>query len=339
MVSYSHSTGTIVGKGGLEIFYQKYEVANPKAILVISHGLGEHSGRYLNIINKLENDNISIYALDHRGHGKSGGERGHIDSITDYIDDLKTFIDFTKTENKKVPFILLGHSMGGTIAFRYSLTHPESIDGLILSAAGLIPAVKVPGWKKGMANMLSKYIPKLTMANGLPLDGLSHDKDVIKAYEDDPLVHDRVTARWYTEFTATGEYCLNRASELQIPLLIFHGSADPLVDVEGSKIAFEKATSRNKKLEIFDGLYHETMNETENEPVLKMVKDWILKTFNLKKSTETKKAVKKKAAAKKKSNSKSTTKKKVSAKKSASKKSTTKKTSSKKKSTAKKKKK
>jgi len=353
MDSYKHEKGTFIGSGANEIFFQKWTVENPKASLVLVHGLGEHSGRYGNIIKALSEKNISIYALDHRGHGMSKGKKGHIDSFSDYVNDLKHFVNMVKGWNGDMPFVMLGHSLGGVIACRYALQFGSDLDALILSSAGLVPTTPIPTALVVASKMFSKIAPKLLFSNGLDSAGLSSDRDVVDAYENDPLVHDRVSARFGAEFMAAEEECLNRAMELTMPLLIFHGSDDPIVSPEGSKIVYEKASSRDKELHVFQGLIHETMNEVEAEKkkVLDVVTGWILAHVGgakkkkaaatkskSKKKTTAKKAAKKKAPAKKAVKKKAVKKKTVkkSVKKTASKKTVIKKKAAKKKSSAKK---
>jgi alpha-beta hydrolase superfamily lysophospholipase len=288
MAAFQHSTGTFIGKGGIEIFFQQWEVANPKAVLVIVHGLGEHSGRYGNLIDALQNKGIAIFGLDHRGFGRSGGKRGHVDSFMDYIYDLKIFVNMIRDKYPHKPVIMLGHSMGGVLALKYALTHAEDLDALILSSPGLVPAIKVPAWKKSLALFLSTRIPSLTMPSGLDATTISRDKEVVKKYLDDPLVHDKVTPRFYVEMMNTIDECINRCGEIKLPLLLFHGTADALVLDEASKIVYQKASSKDKTLKLFEGLYHETMNELEPErkKVLKVVADWIV--AHAKKTTTTK---------------------------------------------------
>jgi len=281
MEHYEHNTGTFIGKGGVEIFFQSWSVNKPKALLFIAHGLGEHSGRYMNIIEKLRGTGYSIMSLDHRGFGRSGGKMGHVDSFSDYLYDLKYYMNLVKEEKPGVPVILLGHSLGGVIACNYALNYPADIDGLILSAPALVLAMKVPAWKIKAGLFFSKYLPTLTMPNGLDPNLLSRDPEVVKAYIADPFVHDKVTARFYTEFVAAQEECLSRARELSMPLLVFHGDGDQTVSVEGSEIVFDRAATdkMNKQIKIFKGLYHETMNEVlaDRDKVLDLVKGWLLK--------------------------------------------------------------
>jgi acylglycerol lipase len=283
MRAYSHNTGTFIGKGGTEIFFHHWCLDKAKGILVIAHGVGEHSGRYGNIISELQKKNISVYALDLRGHGRSGGKRGHADSFMDYVSDLKLFINIIQEENENPPILLLGHSMGGIIACKYALTYPDDIRGLVLSSPALIPSVDVPAWKKRIGVYFSKYLPKISMATGLDPKQLSHDPDVVDAYENDHLVHGLVSARWFTEFVTTWKECLNRAHELTLPLLVFHGKQDAIVDYRGSEKIYNNSSSPDKKLFLYEGLYHETMNELDNKKILQSIAQWIARTLESKK--------------------------------------------------------
>jgi alpha-beta hydrolase superfamily lysophospholipase len=297
MESYVHNTGTFIGKGGIEIFFQSWTVPSPRGVLVIVHGVGEHSGRYGNIINELKGSKISIYALDHRGHGRSSGKHGHVDSFMDYVYDLKLFIDYIKEDAGNMPLILHGHSMGGIIACKYALTYTEDLAGLALSSPAFRPVVDVPSWKTGLAGMLSRYAPSFTMATGLEAKDLSHDDDVVEAYENDPLVHDKVSSKWYMEFTKTCEECLNRALELRVPLLVFHGRNDRIVDSRASETFCRNSSSINKECHIIDGFYHETMNELEKGKVLPIVSRWLMKIMSIKKAVKRKTVVGRKRAA------------------------------------------
>ena len=278
MKGYAHAMGVFLADDTVRIFYQSWQAQKPKGVVVISHGLGEHSDRYSNIMGALAGDGISFYALDHRGHGKSGGKRGHVDRYMKYVDDLKKLVDtVVKSENPGLPVILLGHSMGGLIAMRYALEYPEDLKGLILSAPALVPAFAVPGWKKSLGKIFSVIAPRLTMNNELDPADISSDPDVVQSYRDDPLVHDMVSARWYTEYLDTAEYCLARPAEIEMPLLVIHGTADRMVSPESSRIVFENASSADKKIFTWEGLFHETMNERieDRKKVLKTMSAWI----------------------------------------------------------------
>jgi alpha-beta hydrolase superfamily lysophospholipase len=285
MKKYRQISGTFIGKGGVELYFQKWTKEKPSGILVIIHGVGEHSGRYRNIIRELEKKSISIYSFDLRGHGRSGGKRGHIDSFMDYIEDIRIFIKLIRGEHEKLPILMLGHSMGGLIALKYLLEHPKDLRGLILSSPYLKLAVKVPGWKSFPGRLLSGVVPGLSMPTGLDPGELSSDKEVVDAYINDPLVHSLVSARWFTETTAAREECMVRGNELKIPALIFHGKKDNIVDCRGTEEFYKNCNPKHCTLHLFDALKHETMNETEpeREKVLKMVSDWIGKKIIKKK--------------------------------------------------------
>lgn len=277
MDSYNHDSGTYTGKGGVEIFFQKWVVQKAKAVLILVHGIGEHSGRYGNLLKSLAGKNISVFALDHRGHGRSEGKRGHIDSFMDYIYDLKLFTEFVKEENRGLPVVLYGHSMGGVIATKYATTYPDDISMLVLSSPGFTPAVKVPEWKKSLGSFLSTRMPGFSISTGINANAISHDGDYVKSYLSDPLNHDKASARFFVEFTrATGE-ALASAYSIRKPLLVFHGTGDQIVDYKGAEQFYNKASSTVKKIFLYEGLYHETINETpaEAEKVLRDVTGWI----------------------------------------------------------------
>ncbi|MGE5389838.1 MAG: lysophospholipase [Deltaproteobacteria bacterium] len=278
MENYTESTGNLSGKGGISLYWHSCTVEKPLGLVILVHGLGEYGGRYSNLINRLQGENISFYTVDHRGHGRSQGKRGHLEYFLDYIEDLKLLVDMAHNQHPELPLIMLGHSMGGAIAARYALEHPADIDALILSAAGIKPKRAVPGWQDRLARFLSRVAPAATFPNGLSADDLSHDPQVVKDYVDDPLVHNKITARWYTEMLNNSQQVLSRAPELAMPLLVIHGEGDRIVDISGSEQIFKAAGTADKQYKTFPGLYHETMNEkqADREEVLNVIASWII---------------------------------------------------------------
>jgi len=279
MSDYIHNTGEFTSTDGLRLFYQTWKQEKPTGLIVLCHGVGDHSGRYVNLLDTIKDDNLSVYTLDHRGHGRSEGKRGHIMSFDEYVDDFDLIVQLAKNDHPDLPVIIMGHSLGGVIAFKYVLKYGQDFAGLILSSAGFKNKVEVSPLKIKLALFLSRNLPALTMSTGLDSKLLSHDPNVVQAYINDPLVHDRVSSRWYTEFISAGQECLDRSAELNLPLLIIHGQADEIVDYHGSEEVMQKAGSLDKELHIFENLYHETMNETaaEKEKVLNVIKVWLLK--------------------------------------------------------------
>ena len=329
MGSYKHKTGTFKGIKETELFYQSWISDSPSAALVIIHGLGEHSGRYENIRNALKDSSISIYCFDLRGFGKSQGKRGCVDSFHDYIADIKIFVDMIKANSGFSSVLMLGHSLGGLIAASYALEYGNDLDGLALSSPAFKFTGDIPWWKKALAKVMSVVNPDFTLSSGDDYSGLSHDPEYIEDCKSDKLLHNMASARFYFEFLQYSSDCMIKAYELSVPLLIFHGNADPITDYKGSELFFERASSAKKEIKIFDGLYHKTMNEipVEREKVLAFVTGWIKKRMSKKAaaSSAAKKTASKKSAAKK-SAVKKTVAKKSAVKKSAVKKTIAKKT-------------
>lgn len=280
-MNLKHNEGTFSGHDNLDLYYQEWTQDNAKEHLVFAHGLGEHSGRYNHLIEALADLPINFYGLDHRGHGKSEGVRGHVNSWHDFTRDLGIFISNILQKVGQEKLILLGHSMGGNIAINYALDHQEHLKGLILSSPGLEPGLKINPVKKGLGKMMSKLYPKFSQSNGIVVEHLSHDKTEVDKYVNDPLVHDRVTARWFTEFVESGEYAIEKAGTLSIPIIITQGMQDKLINPEATKAFYANIKYNNKKLLLYDDLYHETYNELEEDrnEVLSKVRQWIEKNF------------------------------------------------------------
>lgn len=258
-------TGTVSGPDGLEIFYRAYGAEAERGRLVIAHGLGEHSGRYGNVLRKILPGGISVWAMDLRGHGKSEGRRGRISSFDDYITDLRSGVALAKKDMPgRMKCFLLGHSMGGLIALDFALRFPETIDGLIISSPSLGIAGKVPFLKRAVGKVMSSVLPGMALANGLDISKLSHDEAVVRAYADDPLVHDRVSTRWFTEFLKAMEEVNRSASRLAAPILLQLAEDDHLTDVKISRAFFDRLNVEDRTIHVYEGLYHEIYNETES---------------------------------------------------------------------------
>ncbi len=267
------------GVGGLKIFYRSWVPETIKGVMLIVHGLGEHSGRYDHVAERLEKSGWACFALDHRGHGQSEGKRGHILSFKDYVTDTRALKSKLREDFTEYPIMVLGHSMGGLIAAHLCLDHPRAIEGLILSSPALTIEVNEPAIKLAAGRFFSKVLPGLTMSNGLDPAMVSHDPAVVKDYIEDPLVHDRVSARWFTEFTGAMDEVMARAADLRIPFLLMQSGEDKLVDPSGAGVFFEKVGSKDKTLKIWEGYYHEMFNEIadDREPVFALVEQWLSK--------------------------------------------------------------
>jgi acylglycerol lipase len=267
----SHLTGV----GGLRIFWQAWlPDADPRAIVAISHGAGEHSGRYEHVATRLVADGYAVYAIDHRGHGRSEGPRALIDRLDSAAADLDALIVHATWQHPATPVFLLAHSMGATIALRYCASHEERLAGLILSGA-LAAIESAPAAQRIVAGILSRLAPGLGLITVDPAL-VSRDPAVVSAYTEDPLVHHgKLPARTVTEFAAAIDSFPDEVRTITIPVLIMYGTADTLCPTQGSVMLDDRLGSTDKTLRPYEGLYHEILNEPEQDAVLDDVCDWI----------------------------------------------------------------
>ena len=219
MADFQEDKSTFTSSDGLQIFYRKRR-ADPEWARLIAHGLGEHSGRYVHLIQRMAQHGFSTWAFDLRGHGQSKGKRGHVQRFTPYLSDSVCLIERVRDNRPNgIPCFFLGHSLGGLIALCFALRSHIPIDGVVASSPALRMGVEVSALRKAIAKIMSSLWPGLTQSNQLDPAKLSHDRDIVRAYEDDDLVHNRVSARWYTEFLAAMETVHREASQLKIPIL------------------------------------------------------------------------------------------------------------------------
>lgn len=271
-----HTEGIFSGRKGLCLYYQCWlPSTDPKAILLVVHGWAEHSGRYTNLVNYFVPKGYAICALDHRGHGKSEGRRGYVERFSDYLDDLKTFFDIVRSEHGDAKIFLVGHSMGGTIATAYSIRNQHDLAGLIVSGVGVKPGSSLSSAIIPLAQILSLLLPRLGIMV-LDASAISQDKAVVDAYVNDPLVYrGKITCRFGVEILATLRKLPSEMPEINLPILIMHGTADRLCDPEGSRILYERADSRDKTLKLYEGFYHEIFNEPGHKQVLADMEAWL----------------------------------------------------------------
>jgi len=269
-----HSEGTFES-GDVALYCQSWQPeGEPRAALVIVHGLGEHGGRYGNLVDALVPRGYALHSFDLRGHGRSPGPRGHVDAWADFRNDLRTFVQRVAAQEAGRPLFLFGHSMGGLIVLEYVLHHPEGMRGVIASAPGLSTEGLSPMMVR-MARILSRLAPRLSLSSGLDATGISRDPAVVQAYQNDPLVHDRGTPRAAVEGGAAIAWTLAHAADLRLPLLIVHGTGDRLVPCAASRVFFEQVSSPDKTRLEYEGGYHELHNDLDRERVLNDIAAWL----------------------------------------------------------------
>jgi alpha-beta hydrolase superfamily lysophospholipase len=271
-----HLEGQIQTSDGLTLYSQSWLPDDqPKAVIAFCHGQSDHSGRYANLVNALIPAGYALFMADLRGHGKSPGIRGHIMSWEDYRRDMTALMEHARQTFPNLPHFFGGHSMGGLIALHIALDNPPSYRGVIASAPALQFAFEPPAALVTLVRFLSRVAPRTIISNQLDASGLTHDQAIVETYKADPLVHGKVTPRAAVELTTTQADTLARAGQTNLPLLILHGSADPIIAADGSREYYEKASSTDKTLKIYEGLYHEIFNELEKKQVLDDLINWL----------------------------------------------------------------
>ncbi len=271
-----HKEGTFQGADGIDLYCQYWrEDKETRAVLAIIHGFGEHSGRYANVVNHLIPQSYAIYGFDLRGHGRSPGQRGHINSWDEYREDVRALLQMASRREPNLPVFILGHSMGALIALDYLLHDPAGLRGAIISGVPLEPVGVSKPFLVLLARVLSRVWPSFSFPLGLDPKGISRDTDVVKAYEADPLVHGTTTARWGTEILKTIEWVKAHAAAVSIPSLLIHGGSDPLNSPNGTRSFYEKIVFPDKEMKIYPGSYHEAHNDRDFLQVMNDMGLWL----------------------------------------------------------------
>lgn len=274
----NHTEGNFAGCNRWQLYYQTWQPDSPpKAVLIVVHGVGEHSGRYMNLVLPLLTKRYAVYSFDHRGHGRSPGNQcAHVNDWSEYRNDLKLFTTFVARQQPSIPLFLMGHSMGGLITANYVLHHPEGLQGVVLSAPPL-GDIGVSVLLRFLGRLLAMIKPDLSMSNGLDLHGISRDPEAVRLYKEDPLVHDKISAQWSVEFFRAIAWTQEHASDFTPPLLIIHGEDDTLVPIAASRSFFEKVVQWDKSYIAYPGGRHESLNDLHHEQAAGDISDWLEK--------------------------------------------------------------
>ena len=258
-----------------QIFSQIWEPENPaKGIIILVHGLGEHSDRYCtHFAHYFSNKGYSILTFDLPGHGKSSGKKGHIKEYDDFDELISAGISYVRDKYPTLPIFVYGHSLGGLIALEYSIQVKPNINGVIASAPVLDVYEPIHPVKLLLAKIMNTVFPSFSLDSGLNRNMLSRDKSVIERYNADPLIHGRSSARMGMYIVEKGEFVRNNASKVSVPTLIMVGSAEGIVSKKSIHDFCEQSEICSEK--IWNGLYHELHNEPEYLSVLEFTSEWI----------------------------------------------------------------
>ncbi len=266
--------GSFEGEGGVEICWRRWPVAGTaRASVVISHGGGEHSGRYGHVASRLNQGGFSVFALDHRGHGRSGGERVRFDSVAPLAADLGRMVDLAAREDPEGRPFLLAHSMGSPIALLYAFDNQDRLRGMVFTGALALLDAPLP------VRIISRVLARISPATGVfavDPDTVSRDPGVVRAYDADPLnFHGKFPAGTMKALGDSIESLPARLPSLRVPLLVMHGAEDRLTSPGGSELIHRLAGSDDKQLRIWEGLRHEILNEPEHDAVMDEIVAWL----------------------------------------------------------------
>jgi len=257
---------------GVELLVSQSLVDNPKAVLIIVHGLCEHAGRYDYVVSRLNEFGFSVYRYDHRGHGRSGGEKGYLKDFQLYTDDADKIVGMVKQDCPNIPRFMLGHSMGGFITGAYGVKYPRQLTGQIFSGAAVI---LLPLFAD-LSSLDFDAVAREPIANALG-DIISRDREVVQAYADDPLVLKEFSTKLMGEvFIKGAKWLMENMAAYKYPCLILHGGDDQIVVPDASQYLYDHISSADKQIKIYKGLYHEIFNEPEKDSVLEDIHQWIL---------------------------------------------------------------
>lgn len=270
----NHNEFSLTTSDGITLYGQRWDPDGEiRGALALVHGLGEHTGRYGYVAQRLTQAGYALCGIDLRGHGKSGGLRGHSPSFDLMLDDIELLLKYVQLQYSCKAIFLYGHSMGGNLVLNEVLRRHPAIQGVIATSPGLATSVPTPPWKMNLGKVLYHILPTTLMDNGLDRTGLSHDQTVMDAYNQDPLVHGKISARFGLDVINAGKYAVDHAAYFSLPLLIMQGSEDRLVSPAMTKAFAEKAPQCTFKW--WEGLYHETHNEPQKEEVLDFMIKWL----------------------------------------------------------------
>jgi lysophospholipase len=270
-----HDEGFFSARDNLRLFWESDVPDAPRAHVVLVHGYMDHSGRYRGVTDALVREGFAVHAFDYRGHGQSGGRRGHIDQFSEYVDDLELYWRRAREAANGQKSFLLGHSHGALISILFYQRQPKGMTGMILSAPYLRLALKPPKMKVLAAKAVGRVVPWLPVKHELRPEDLTRDPELQRQVANDHLYNHVTTPRWFSEANAAQREAMSMAPAIQVPVLMFWGSEDPIADSSAAREFAERLGSKDKQSREYAGMLHEPMNDVGREGVWKDVVSWI----------------------------------------------------------------
>ncbi|MBX3081444.1 MAG: lysophospholipase [Anaerolineae bacterium] len=274
-------TNTLTASDGTVLSTQTWlpdSVTTPKGVIVLSHGYAEHMGRYNHVAEFFTKDGFIVTGFDQRGHGRSKGKQfGYFDKFQTSVDDLHLVVRGLNPAWRAVPLYMVGHSVGGLLTLSYMIRYAPPVSGIITSGAALDIGADVSGLVRGILRQVASIVPTFGVSQ-LASSIISKDPAVVKAYDGDPYVfRGKIPARTAVELYDAGQTCRQNLGKIERPILILHGGADKLIGPQCAEWIYDGVSSTDKTKKIYDGLYHEILNEPEKVTVLNDIRQWIAK--------------------------------------------------------------
>ena len=264
---------------GTTFFIQGWEPedGNPRGLVALVHGLGEHTARYRHVGKALTEAGYALVGFDLRGHGKSGGPRGHSSSLAAYMQDIRQFFKFLAQRYPHIPHFLYGHSLGGLLSLAYAIQSREGLTGVVVTGPALRSSLQEQRAKVAMVKLLGSFAPSVSVQSGLDAATISRDPEIVEAYKNDPLVHYNTSLGFGKAALEAIDLCFAKAKDFSVPLLIMHGKGDRITYPSGSEDFAKRAQAAggDVTLKLWDGLYHEIHNEPEKESVFRFMIEWL----------------------------------------------------------------
>lgn len=256
-----------------DFFGQYWQPENTKAIVVLIHGMGEHSDRYHHVAKELVENDYGVIAFDHFGHGKTSGKRGHNPSYEAVLESVSKLIKKAKEVFGDKPMFLYGHSMGGNVVINYTLRKKHDLQGTIATSPMLKLAFQPPAWKLSLGKVMQKIAPSITLPSELDTSGISRIQEEVDKYVKDSLVHDKISPNFSILFFNAADWAITNASKLETPMYLLHGTDDKIIDYKGTE-EFANNTSK-ATLKLYNGGYHELHNDECKDEMLQDVVNWL----------------------------------------------------------------
>ena len=270
--------GTMAVSDGTKLHFEQWSPKKIEKVLLFIHGLGDHSGRYAPLVEYFTNRGYKVCLYDQRGHGKSEGARVYLERFEILLDDLDQYVHFCRKEMQDgLPWYVIGHSLGGQMLLNYLARRPTLFHAACTASPNLEVALKIPKWQKKIGEKMNDVWPGMKITGAANPELLSHDPKIVKTFMKDPLVSPYVTARMGNEILKNLETIFSLSTLLSTPLLMLHGSSDHYCSLSGTRRFYNELVLAQKGLKIYEGMYHELLNEIIKEEVFHDIDGWFQK--------------------------------------------------------------